>query len=220
MNKKTIFKFIFFILFLVIAGFLLWNNFSYLFSDVNKIKSFVSQFELLAPLVFILLVVLQVFFAPIPGQLIGIASGYLFGAVFGTVYSMIGLVVGSYLAFLSSRYLGRPFVEKVVEKQTLEKFDSFSKTSGSFVLFLAFLLPFFPDDALCFIGGLSEVKLKKLVLVAFIGRFPGFLVLNLLGAGFFNLKTGIALVATIIVFLIFSYFFREKIKTLYSRFLS
>ncbi|MEF8827066.1 MAG: hypothetical protein V5A34_11250 [Halapricum sp.] len=51
-----------------------------------------------APLAFVLLQAVQVVIAPIPGQVLALASGWLFGLVWGTVYSIIGATLGSYTA--------------------------------------------------------------------------------------------------------------------------
>lgn len=50
-------------------------------------------------------------------------------------------------------------------------------------LFMMFLLPFFPDDALCFISGLSKLRFHAFLLFVLIGRPPGMLVSSLVGAG-------------------------------------
>jgi uncharacterized membrane protein YdjX (TVP38/TMEM64 family) len=53
---------------------------------------------------------------------------------------------------------------------------------GSLVIFLIFLFPFLPDDAVCFLAGLTPIPLLVLVLLAMAGRTPGVFVANLLGS--------------------------------------
>jgi uncharacterized membrane protein YdjX (TVP38/TMEM64 family) len=50
------------------------------------------------------------------------------------------------------------------------------------VLFLAFLIPGIPDDVLCFAGGLTDIRLSRLVLVSVVGRAPGLFLATLVGA--------------------------------------
>ncbi len=50
--------------------------------------------------------------------------------------------------------------------------------------FMIFLLPALPDDAVCFLAGLTKLKLLPLTLVSLLGRAPGMAVLSLTGAGF------------------------------------
>ncbi|EHK01873.1 hypothetical protein HRED_06602 [Candidatus Haloredivivus sp. G17] len=43
------------------------------------------------------------------------------------------------------------------------------------------MFPGFPDDALCFIAGLTNLNWKKLAFIASIGRLPGILMLTTTG---------------------------------------
>lgn len=199
---------------LILLNIFLWKPLYSLFDNLENLKIFIEGYGNVAPLVLIFLVILQIFIAPIPGQIIGIASGYVFGAFWGTLYSMIGVVVGSYLAFLLSRKYGRPIAEKFVKKETLSKFDNFLQDKGVFALFLAFLLPVFPDDVLCYIAGLSNIKIRTLVIIATVGRLPGFLILNMIGAGFANLdtRTSVLLFSIIILVSFFVFIYRKPLE--------
>jgi len=44
-----------------------------------------------------------------------------------------------------------------------------------------FLIPGLPDDVLCFAGGLTEIPLRRLVLLAIVGRAPAFFIVNVVG---------------------------------------
>lgn len=201
---------IFFFLFLLVKPYL------YLFGDLDQLKVFILDFGVFAPLILVILQILQVLIAPIPGQVMGLASGFLFGPVLGTVYTMAGTVIGSYIAFKISRRLGRPFVEKVVDKKTLKKFDYLAEDKGVFTLFLLFLLPALPDDAICLIAGLTSIRIRTLVLVAFLGRLPGMFVLNLVGHGFGS-SYSIILFSIVMLVSILIFYFREDLETYFHK---
>jgi uncharacterized membrane protein YdjX (TVP38/TMEM64 family) len=165
-----------------IGGFLLWPYLS-TFTNPDEAKRLIGEFGPLGPLVFMALQVLQVFIAPIPGQVTGLVGGYLFGPWLGLLYALIGATIGFTLIFLLVRRLGRPFVERFVDKKTLEKFDYIAGTKGVFVLFLVFLLPAFPDDLICYIAGLTKIPIRTLVLVSIAGRLPVYAVLSFTGQG-------------------------------------
>ncbi|WP_411968169.1 TVP38/TMEM64 family protein [Haloferax sp. YSSS75] len=135
-----------------------------------------------APLAFVVVQVVQVLVAPVPGQALGFASGYLFGAFWGTVYSMVGIVVGTAVASALARQFGRPYVERVVTADALELFDDAMASHGLVFLFVVFLVPGLPDDAICFAAGLTDIPLRRIVAVAAVGRLPGFLLVNLAGS--------------------------------------
>ena len=66
-----------------------------LVTDRERIKAFISSFGLGAPAVFMLIQILQVMFAPIPGEATGFIGGYLFGPGRGFLYSSVALAAGS-----------------------------------------------------------------------------------------------------------------------------
>lgn len=182
-NSKKILLTIIFPVILIGAIIIFWKPLTQFFLDTEHIREFVSSFGILAPIIFIAIVILQVLLSVIPGQVIGLAGGYLFGIFFGTLYSMIGLVTGSLIVFYISRKLGRTFVERIIKKKTLDRFDKLVKKKGVLILFLIFLLPGLPDDVNCYIAGLTKIKIRTLVIICTIGRFPGALVLSIVGAG-------------------------------------
>ncbi|MGM0372478.1 MAG: TVP38/TMEM64 family protein [Halobacteriota archaeon] len=149
--------------------------------DPQTVRETVESFGVLAPLAFILIQATQVVVAPIPGQVLALAGGYAFGPVLGTVYSLIGATIGSAIAFGLSRRFGRPAVERLVHPLTLEMVDGFLEDHGRLAVFLVFLVPGLPDDALCFVCGLTPLPLSHLVVLSTLGRIPGYAMLSLAG---------------------------------------
>ncbi|MFB6193048.1 MAG: TVP38/TMEM64 family protein [Candidatus Nanohaloarchaea archaeon] len=152
-----------------------------LLTDAEALRSFVRGFGVLGPLVLIVIQVLQVLAAPIPGHVVGAGAGYAFGIFWGTFYAWIGLTLGSAGAILLSHHYGRPFVENVIEEETLDRFDSLIDRHGFKTFFLLFLMPGFPDDSICFIAGLTNLDVRKMILMSAVGRIPGLLSLTVIG---------------------------------------
>lgn len=166
------------------------------FQDQEQVRQWLADFGPLAPLISIGLNVAQVLLAPVPGQVIGLANGYLFGVLWGTVYSLIGLLIGSALAMGLGRWLGRPVVERFVGPDHLARWDHLATRRGPIFFFLVFLLPLVPDDIACFAIGLSPLSIPYMVTLATIGRLPGLVVSNWIGANASNLSpAGWALVS-------------------------
>ena len=201
-KNKAILKFSLFVVILILAIIIFWKPLTNIFSDKENVKEFVLGFGIFAPIIFILVIALQVLLAPIPGQVAGLAGGFIFGAALGTIYSMMGLIIGSFFAFYLSRKFGRPFVEKVVDKKTINKFDKTINEKGLFALFLIYLLPALPDDAISFLAGLTKIKIRTLVLISAIGRLPGFIILSIIGAGLASENTGFSILLFITMMLI------------------
>ena len=187
---------------LLIWGFrcryLLWGeacHYYEVFTDKETIKAYLKAAGPLAPLLFILIQILQVIFAPIPGEATGFLGGFFFGVPLGFLYSTIGLTTGSLAAFLLGRLLEKKFVERWISKETMARFDFLMEHQGALICFFLFILPGFPKDYLCFILGLSPMPLKLFILMVTVGRIPGTLMLTLQGAKVYQgdwLFTGIS----------------------------
>lgn len=161
-----------------------WDMIIHFFKNPDEIKHYVQAAGPWGPVVFMSVQFLQIIIAPIPGQAVGFLAGALFGPWLGTLYSVAGALLGFTTIFILAKLLGRPFVERFVKKHDLDKFDRLTKKAGPLVLFLIFLLPGFPDDAICYIAGLSNLPIRTLVLVSLAGRLPGYLATSFIGAGF------------------------------------
>ena len=156
------------------------------FSDREQIKNFITSFGAGAPVVFIIIQILQVLFAPVPGEATGFIGGFLFGTVKGFLFSSIGLAVGSCLNFLVGRFLGKRYIRRLIPDDYLGRFDAFLKRQGVVVIFILFVFPGFPKDYLCLFLGLSTLPLKVFIILATIGRMPGTFLLSLQGAYLFE----------------------------------
>ncbi len=126
-------------------------------------------------------------------------------------------MIGSYIAFFLSRKFGRPFVEKFVRKETLKKFDHFSLETGVSALFIVYLLPALPDDAICYIAGLTNIKMKNLMVISTIGRLPGFILLNVVGSGLAsgNSQLAIYLFVVFMMISIIIFIYKNKIERIF-----
>ena len=133
---------------------------------------------------FIAIQVLQVVIAPIPGQAAAFAGGFIFGFWKGWGLTTLGLVIGSLVAMTLARLLGISLVRKIVPEKIIQSFDKVISDGGYMTFFMIFLLPALPDDAVCFLAGLTKLKLLPLSVVCLLGRAPGMAVLSLTGAGF------------------------------------
>jgi len=171
------------IIFLMGGLILIWNSpVGLLLRDQEQLALSLQKWGRWAPLITISLHILQVMTAPIPGTAIDAVNGLLFGPWLGTLYSMIGLITGSVLVMLLTRKFGRPLMERFIDPSSIERIDRLVERRGSLVIFLIFLLPFLPDDAICFLAGLTAIPILELVLIAMIGRFPSVFLANLLGS--------------------------------------
>jgi uncharacterized membrane protein YdjX (TVP38/TMEM64 family) len=129
------------------------------------------------------------------------------------VFSLVGIVSGTALAVFLARYFGRPYVERVVDPTVLTRFDELSATHGLSVLFLVFLIPGLPDDAICFAAGVTDIRVRRIVAVAAVGRLPGFLLVNYAGSAAANqdVLQAVVAVTVLVAVSVLGYLYREPL---------
>lgn len=182
------------------------------FSDRERAAERITSYDPYDEIIFIALQVLQVIFAPIPGEASGFIGGYLYGPYLGTIYSTIGLTIGSWLAFLLAHLFGLPLVERIVKPETLRRYDYVLEHKGVFVAFFLFLIPGFPKDYLCYILGLSHMRAATFLVISTVGRIFGTIMLSTFGSFARNNEfwplAGLLTITGLCLFA--AYFYREK----------
>jgi uncharacterized membrane protein YdjX (TVP38/TMEM64 family) len=94
----------------------------------------------------------------IPGAAImSLVAGALFGLVLGTVIVSFASTIGATLAFLSSRYLLRDWVQGKFGTR-LRAIDDGLEKDGAFYLFTLRLIPVFPFFVINLLMGLTRIK--------------------------------------------------------------
>jgi len=197
----------------------LWNQIVKLydlFHDRQQLKGIIRSYGAYSPLAYILLQIIQVVIAPIPGGAIEWLGGFLFGVKAGFIYSMIGLILGSWLAFSLARIFEKVAVEKFVPEKTRKRFDYLVEHQGAILSFILFLIPGFPKDALCYILGLTPMHLGIFLIISTIGRIPGTLMACLQGGKAFEhqYKTFLILLGISGLLILVFYIYHEEIHNL------
>jgi len=175
---------------------LFFNQDQFLYRTITRLRDFQSHAESLrleilaygifAPLFFVLLQILQVLLAPIPGEASGLLGGYLFSAGPGFFYSSVGLTVGSGLAFGCGRLLGALFTERFRQTSVYKRFNKLVCRGDYLIPFVLFIIPGFPKDSLSYLLGMSGMPLPAFLFITGIGRMPGTLMLSLQGSEMYN----------------------------------
>lgn len=182
MDRRTLVKLCAFAL-LMAAGIYVFFHYDFhlLFTNRERLLKFMNDFGPWSIVVFIGLQALQVLFAPVPGEVTGFIGGYLYGVFWGTLYSTLGLTLGSWLAFSLARIFGLPLVEHIVKADLFQKYDRFITHQGKMVIFILFLIPGFPKDALCYLIGLSHLNTIPFLVISASGRLLGTFMLSVSG---------------------------------------
>ncbi|MBT7902877.1 TVP38/TMEM64 family protein [Candidatus Woesearchaeota archaeon] len=196
---------------LIVLGYIFPSSF---FSSQESIRSFVLSFGYLAPVVFIVLQILQVIITPFSHYAVSIAGGFIFGTWAGFIYNWIGRVIGTIIAFYLGKKYGRKILEKIVKTKTIKKYDFYFEKCKS-LLFLAYFLPLFPDDELSYLAGMSKLNAKLFIPLIMLGHVSGSLALAYLGNGIKSVKEPLFIILSVLTLaagLAFVYFMRKTNK--------
>ncbi len=172
---------------LLIIGYTIWDiaaggPITSFFSNHDEVVRVVEQMGFFAPLCYIALQIAQIILAPVPGQIVNGIGGFLFGW-WGIVWTIIGSAIGYLIVVLIAKKFGRPLLEKIFKKEAIDKFDFAIGDNASIILFLIFLLPGLPDDMVGYMAGLTDVPVKKLLVIIVLGKLPVWIITNYLGMG-------------------------------------
>lgn len=137
-------------------------------------------------LCFFLLQLLSVVLAPIPSNITAAAGGMLFGTWPAFLLTFGAVAAGSLLVFWLARTLGRDFADRVVSRRLSEKYQEVIRAKTSVFLVLAFLFPYFPDDVLCILAGLTDIPFRRFAVIVVLTRPWGLLFASALGASSLN----------------------------------
>ncbi|MBU2647208.1 FAD-dependent oxidoreductase [bacterium] len=112
----------------------------------------------------------------IPGAaVLTLFGGALFGLLTGTVIISFASTIGATLAFLTSRFLLKDYVQSRF-RDKLAIINRGIEKEGEYYLFTLRLIPVFPFFLINLTMGLTPIKLVKYYLVSQIGMLPGTIV--------------------------------------------
>lgn len=140
------------------------------FSDRDAIEASMHHLGIWGPVVLLVLFVLQVFLAFIPGQALMVACGFLYGFWGGFALSWLSLVAGGELAYLLARKYGRPFAERWIAPDVLSRWDKAAQGQGIGFFAIMLVMPLVPNDAMCYVAGLGSISHRRFSIANLLGR--------------------------------------------------
>ena len=165
---------------LTVAGVIFLRTY---FTDTDVIKAWIDENYLLGLVVMTLLCALQVVIALIPGELLEIAAGYAFGGWMGALVCTVGITLGSIIAILLTRKLGRRFVESLYPRDKIDAFPILKdKRKRNVMTFVLFLIPGTPKDLFTYVIGMTEMSIPLYIVIATVARFPS-IIMSTVGGG-------------------------------------
>ena len=214
MNRKKIIRILLIVAvvaaLLAAGGYALWKR--GVFEKINSVEALrevIAGAGMWAGLVYFVLQMMTVIIAPIPSNISMMAGALALGFWPAMILGVLAVVVGSVIVFLAARALGKKAVQRFLDKGVMDKYLPIIEEKQDMFLFLTMLFPFFPDDALCMLAGLTNIPLGRFVVIMALARPWGLVVAALLGSGSISLPiwtwTAIGVAGLLIFVLVMKY---------------
>lgn len=149
--------------------------------DQQRIRDYLRGYGAWGPIVSVLLMMLQVVFAPIPASVVQLANGVVYGKFWGTVLNFVGQMAGAIMAFFIAQALGKRAVEKLVGQISGNAFENWVDRWGGKALFVVRAIPGMPSDFVSYVAGLTTIRVRTYILATAIGYVPQSLLYAWLG---------------------------------------
>ncbi len=189
------------------------------FTHPEELRRLVAGWGPWAPVGIVLLQMVQVIVAPLPGNALSFAAGYVLGVWPTIVWLMAGILLGATVDFLIVRLLGRRVLRLLVPPDRLARLDALVVRRGPFFIFLLLLVPNPVGDWVYYLAGMTAIPLPVFLGLVLAARLPS----NLLEAWVGATATGfgwrewalLGILAAVLALLYYTY--HERIEALLER---
>ena len=164
------------------ALFLWKTGFFTALSSFEAMKRYIDRSAPYGQLFFFFIQLLSVILAPVPSNVTALAGAVLFGLWQSFFLTYGAVILGSFIMFCLARVLGRPFTDQFVSKKVSEKYLDIIRSKQDIFLLLVFLFPFFPDDIICILAGLTSIRPLRFLIIALFARPWGLFVASAVGS--------------------------------------
>lgn len=150
------------------------TGFIHQFDSTEAFVDYINNSGGVAEVLFLIVQFLQVTFIPIPSTITTVGATLLFPQ-FWKAFALAtsGLIIGSMFAFFLGRVFGVKLANWLVGEDAMKKYQKFMKGRDKIILFYMFLFPFFPDDFLCLLAGLTTMSYTGFFLMMVVTRAIG-----------------------------------------------
>lgn len=154
------------------------------FADGERVRAWVDAQGAFAPLAMMVLIVVQIVAAVLPGEPLELGAGYIFGFWEGTALCMAAGLVGTFIVVTLVRTLGMKAVELFFSREKIESMKWLQDSARfELLMFVCFLIPGTPKDVMTYVAGLTRCPMRRIVLITTVGRIPS-IISSTMAAGF------------------------------------
>lgn len=205
-------------------------------AGLNSLESNDKKIEALATLiksagglsmaVYVVVQILQVVILPLPALVCYVPGVYIWGPWIAALLASLGVIIGALICYFIGRIFGRRVIEWIAGKENTQKYADFLGKRGKVLFVLMQILPFFPDDILCMIAGMTKMNFPFFLITIFVVRPAIVATYCFLGSGTvipfsgWGIPVWIAIAAVCIVLAVLSFKYEDKIEAFLKKLVS
>ena len=177
-----------------------------------EFKSYIDSLGFYGILIMVLIQILQVFIAFIPGEIVELLAGLLYGTWGGLAICLIGNAIASFLIFVTVKFFAKNSMDKYQKKLSQYSFLN-NKRKIALYLFIIYLIPGIPKDIITYLVPFLPINFLTFIIVTSIARIPSIISSTYSSASFLNNNYTIAIIILVIfaVLGILGFAFKDKI---------
>ena len=139
---------------------------------LSAMRSYFEGFGPWAPIAYVLVRVVEVVVAPLPGAILYATGGLLFGGFLGGLLSLAGNTVGAGVACWMIRTLGGERLSRLVQTGSLARLQERLAHRAFWVVLLLRVNPLTSGDLVSYAAGLTRISVWQLMLATMLGMAP------------------------------------------------
>jgi len=140
--------------------------------NIERLKVYILSFGIWAPLISAFFMVFQSVVLFLPAFPIFVVNTLVFGLYWGGLLSWSSAVIGSILCFAIAKGLGRPVVQRLVNRVNLEAADIALKKYEKYVILFFGFMPVISFDVISYAAGLTLLGIWEFIPLACIAQIP------------------------------------------------
>lgn len=140
---------------------------------VDAIRRFFDGWGVLAPVIYVLIVLVEAVVAPIPGAMLYLPGGMIFGGFWGGTLSLVGNILGAgACCFLMRTIVGRTWSKEFFSEGKFQNVRAFILKHGVVSIALLRVNPLTSSDIVSYAAGLTPLSTATVMIGSGIGMIP------------------------------------------------
>ena len=148
--------------------------------NIDRLREFILSFGFWAPLISACLMVTQSIVLFLPAFPLFVVNALSFGAYWGMLLSWSSAVLGSLICFTIAKKLGRPVVQRLVNRIHLEEADLALRRYEKFIILFFGFVPVISFDVISYAAGLTLLPFRGFFPLVLLAQIPSALFYSVL----------------------------------------